>query len=353
MVEQHRARVSLTAYTGSVCALIDAAHAPASLGLRTANLVLRPLVEENINNEFTLLSPQFTSDQAVDKIELQVGNLNRLAGIGNKRSVSTFFGHGIELIHMPYYVCKSTDDDGPVFYLMDAVTGRIETDFRESTWVEGRIQGAQDPGYGSLSLTLHRCGNCGEDLSDSDALVVICDNCNTLTTLDNAIQPELILGVVPSRQMNVDLYLPFWVFALRDEESARLKHAFGSMSPLSQAFVPAFEIRNSEALHRTIIRASLSLTESSASELSSFEHNFMPASEKVDSAKSKLRASYLRAQLERTNHLVENDSLRVGALKALTYVPFRIENYFLVDCCQGTITIEKVPVLGSTASFNS
>jgi len=351
VIEQQHSRVNLAPHSNSVCSLSQAEYAPASLGMRTGNLTLRPLVEENINNDFKLLTPQISTEAAVERVEKQVQNLNRIAGIGNRRSVSKFFGSGMELIQMPYFICTSRDDNGSISYLLDAITGRVETEFRDRAWLDSAVAAASDVQYGSLSLSLHRCGNCGEDLPDSPALLVICKNCGARTTLDGAIDPNITLRAARIEQGSADTFLPFWVFELSDAERARLKHVFGALQNVSDAVVPAFEISNSEAMHRAIVRATLSYSNFTFSEIDALESSYMPVVERIAASRSQLRASYLRAQLERTNHLVESDALNGGQLRAVVYIPFRIENYFLVDCQMGAVTIEKVAVLGRTGSL--
>ncbi len=315
---------------------------PYSLGERTEYVKTMPYSEEHLQLGFELLSIETPWQEAITKANRAVEQLNHISAEESGVNISLLLRPVLSLINFPYFLAEGNVMGRTKSFMLDGLTGRIV--YSCSDGISEQLQIAdhqQSTELGRLGVELHRCSNCGEQLPDTRSYVYICRNCQQLTILEDC--PELnrrILSVQGSANAD-ERYFPFWMFRLSAEQMNVFRIRFGGSENAGAICVPAFRIKNFEALYRLTRRISCAMSKLPMFESRELKENYLPVAVGIAEAGALARVALMREVVGKTEELPRTLADLPFEEVSLFYAPFHPESYFLVDSCLGAVTFEK------------
>jgi len=340
--DQKKVETMLSPYDVTIAAGGLSEIIPYSLGERTEYITTMPYSGEHLQFGFELLSIETSWQDAITKANRAVDQLNHVSADESGVNISLLLRPVLSLINFPYFLAEANVMGKQRSYVLDGLTGRVVYDGNDG--ISERLQIAdlqQSEELGRLGVELHRCSNCGEQLPDTRSYVYICRNCQHLTVLEDC--PELnrrILSVHGSVNDN-DQYFPFWMFRLPAEQMNAFRIRFGGSENAGAICVPAFRIRNFEAMYRLTRRISGAVLKLSMFESQEFKENYLPVMVGIAEAGALAHVALMREVVGKTEELPRTLANLPFEEVSLFYAPFHPESYFLVDSCLGAVTFEK------------
>jgi len=368
-LESEKTDISVTPYSLTIAAGAVFDGIPDSLGMRPGFVKLVPFSDDNISDNFDAL-PVISVDD-IDQ-----------AAFG--RNITELFHPVFSLLFFPYFIAESYQDDYRRF-VIDGVTTRIlklqtpekeydergknnqtfdnfelhpkdggfidEIDNIDVTSESGdgsaeEPNAAEEPNvrFGRLGVEFHRCDTCGVDLPDNKSYVYICRNCHEIKTIDKTFLPiENILISVNERE-SVGESFPFWAFKIPEKNCESLQNLFGGIHESDRLVVPAFKMKNFEALYRLAGRISSAFPRIEFKTVESFDENFRAIDVSMDGAIAYAEILIYRKKLaesaQKTFKPSFEEEFRPEKVD-LFFTPFHPQSYFFVDSVMGTITFEK------------
>ncbi|MCP4567040.1 MAG: hypothetical protein GY841_05605 [FCB group bacterium] len=338
--DQVRTKVKLSPFTSTVTAGPPLAGMPASIGMRSEYIKAYPFSRDRADDQFEYLPVAVPWNQIIEQAQKSVSHKARLnAGVGGKAHSELFNPTG-SLIYFPYFIVDSETGDSNVRLFLDGLSGRIEhADHNPRDWETGEGMSPASGDWGELTVDFHRCGNCGVDLPADQSSVYICQNCHEVTVLDSDL--GIHDGIVSASLNGDDQQFPFWSLTIPPDILVQAGLSLPGNNPPERLVVPAFKIRNFDALARLCRRMTLTLPEMTTTAVKQYDQKFMPAaiglSEAIAMAEIILHTAVLGKGRSLPDASMEFIPDRVG----LVYAPFHPQNYFFVDSVLGTVTFEK------------
>ncbi len=335
--------ISLTPFSNTYRAGVELDDVPVSLGIRADYLRLVPYSNVNIEDGFDcapVMNPWKKVRESIAKGLDSWDNMNT-ADFG-KNQTRLFYPRG-SVIYFPYCRVQCSSSGSYQAFVVDGVTGRIETrkenvdPFSEHDLGEGPLLN-----FGKLTVDLHRCGNCGVDLPGRQSYVYVCHNCHELTFLDNSpLIDKNIRGVIPPKLNSNDKYFPFWAIKIKTADSSRLQRLFGGIYNSDRLVIPGFRAPNFEAVFRLSKRMSAAFPKLNPEPIEIQDDNFHPVTIGLDEALTFAEVVIDREETMRKKSLVAETEHFAPEVIELFYAPFHPESYFFVDSVLGAVTFEK------------
>jgi len=315
---------------------------PYSLGERTEYVKTMPYSEQHLQLGFEPLSIETLWQDAITKANRAVDQLSHISADEFGVNVSLLLRPVLSLINFPYFLAEANVRGKTTSFVLDGLTGRIV--YSCSDGISEHLQIAaqqQSTELGCLGVELHRCRNCGEQLPETRSYVYVCRNCQQLTVLGDC--PELnrrILSVQGSANAD-EQYFPFWMFRLPTEQMNVFRIRFGGNENAEAVCVPAFRIKNFEAMYRLTRRISCAMSKLPMFESRELKENYLPVTVGIAEAGALAHAALMREVVGKTEELPRTLANLPFEEVSLFYAPFHPESYFLVDSCLGAVTFEK------------
>lgn len=338
--EKEQTEISLTPYMTTIPGGCDMNGIPHSIGIRAEYIKMVPFADAELDDEFDPL-PVTRSWESVREALLKradaLGNIIQ-ADFGINRT--EIFYPKASLVYFPYYVVESYPGKDYNRFVVDAVTGRLEQHVTRKP--DSESMAYTDPvGYepGELKIVPHRCGNCGVDLPKDHSYVYICPNCEQLAVLDirsNLSEVAFVETPAPSK----DRLFPFWSFGVSGEQMNDLKRIFGGIYSSDRLVIPAFEVRNFDAVCRLAKRISAAHPKLELRTVDQFDNRFMPVRVNSDEALMLADIFIHRERYSSAGRAGTDDPFRPRDIQ-LFYAPFHLESYFYVDSVLNAVTFEK------------
>jgi DNA-directed RNA polymerase subunit RPC12/RpoP len=331
--------INLTPVTITRLALPELSGVPVCLGLRTDYLRMIPFSQENTEADTTYYSVsvlQETAQTAAFKGVLEAGRIDYSSAGKNRTEV---FSPVAGIVYFPYFRVESISPQGIRTIYIDGVTGKVAGNAEQT--VDSPI--AVSPAgsvvqFGVLTVMLHRCGNCGLDLPLTQSYAYQCHNCGRLAFLErHPLLQEPLMSV--SASTGGDRLFPFWSMQFAEQDRSALRKIFGGISESDRIMVPAFRIRNTEAMYRLCKRMSAAAGRVTFAKLESISSGCTPASVSLREALTMVDVLWRRDLAGR--EMRTNIASGFSPISAqLTFVPFSREQYFYVDTVLKAVTVE-------------
>jgi hypothetical protein len=340
--DQKKVETMLSPYDVTIAAGGLSEIIPYSLGERTEYVKTMPYSEEHLQPGFELLRIETSWQDAITNANRAVEQLNHLSADEFGLNISMLLRPVLSLINFPYFLAEANVKGKQRSFVLDGLTGRVVyncTDgISEKLLIADPRQSAE---LGRLGVVLHRCSNCGEQLPDARSYVYICRNCQQLTVLEDC--PGLkrrILSVHASANAD-DQYFPFWMFRLPAEQMNDFRIRFGGSENAGAICIPAFRIKNYEAMYRLTRRISGAVSKLPMFESQELKENYLPATVGIVEAGALAHVALMREVVGKAEALPRTLADLQFEEVSLFYAPFHPESYFLVDSCLGAVTFEK------------
>ncbi|UCD62592.1 MAG: hypothetical protein JSW34_07425 [Candidatus Zixiibacteriota bacterium] len=341
-VSKNRTEISLSPYTTTTAAGNCLDGVPVSLGMRTEYVKLLPYSTENIDDDFDSLPVVTTWDDVRKDLLLNVSRIAEIDAGSSGPNQTKLFHPKAALVYFPFLIFESYHGGDFNRYVVDGVSGRMLGHVTEmSDESRGQKGDAALLELGALTVEHHRCSNCGLDLPPEQSFIYICRNCHWLTVLGdtgNAVSEIFLAGEIARPG---DRMCPFWSFQLPEDTAPRIKRMFKGIYDSDRLAIPAFKMANFEAMSNLSRRVSAAMPQMALSELESLDNRFAAVSVSLDEALTLAEVIIYRQNFSGPTGIDSADRpLQVKDIQ-MVYVPFRRENYFMVDSNLNAITFAK------------
>jgi hypothetical protein len=345
VTDQKKIETMLSPYVVTIAAGGLAEIIPYSLGERTEYIKTMPYSQEHLQSGFELVMTEVSWQDAIARANRAVDQLNHIAADESGMNISLLLRPVLSLINFPYLLAEASVLGKTRSFVLDGLTGRIiysgNDDISEQFQSAGQQQSTQ---FGYLGVELHRCSNCGEQLPDTRSYVYICRNCQQLTVLGDCHKMNRQILTVQGSESLDEQYFPFWKFELPPGKVDTFRIGFGGSENAGAICVPAFRIRNFEAMYRLTRRISCAITKLPMHESRELRQNYLPVAVGISEAEVLAHVALMREVVGKTEELPRSLAELPFDEASLFYAPFHPESYFLVDSCLGAVTFEKSSV---------
>lgn len=328
--------VRLVPYHSNQMAGPEVSGIPYSLGMRTDYVEMSPYTQDDIDERFDYVPVSKPWDVVLAQINGKSVPRGMAGADPNYPDIKTVLQPKGSVVYFPYFICKS----GGRRLVVDGLNGRVvhEENCRKEEsrdWPDPHLQ------FGRLTVILHRCPTCGEDLPSTQSHVYICNNCHTVVSLDeNNPLEEKVLSAC-GKQKRQDPMFPFWVFKLHRKTVSKIAKLSVMGPPPNRLVIPAFRIANFKVTQRLTQRITAAFQQFPKEPVESFDQNFRSVDVSLSEAKTLAEICLF------CEKAVKKPGLRPEKVKInprgveLFYAPFHAENYFYVDSIINTVTFAK------------
>lgn len=328
-VEEIKQEISLTPHLVTISATPASDLYPYSLGLRTEYIRMKPFEGLKDEDEYIINPVETTIQHAYAQAEKGAEKLTDIGNSTNARNATMLFGLRASLVYFPYYRLSFLVRSNVTSYVIDAVASRVVGEaVVDSNNVASVSQDNQN--YGSLTVELHRCQNCGEDLPTLNSFLYNCRNCGSTCLLESDFDYDRQVLVAATVGKTKSTLMPFW----------RLDYLRNSGGEPKQLAVPAFRVKNFEAMWRLSSRMTASTSQIKFTNEGGVTSEVAPANVGLREAKVIAHAILARQDLKRNAGSLKDIGLKFQRA-TLLLVPFHAESYFLIDSVLSAITIER------------
>ncbi|PWB72116.1 hypothetical protein C3F09_07100 [candidate division GN15 bacterium] len=312
---------------------------PCSLGLRTDYLRMIPFSQESTEPDTTYYSVNVREDLARATAFKGVVEAGKIDYANAAKNSTEIFGSRASVIHFPYFRVDSVTPEGIRTFYIDGVTGKVSGSAEQT--VDSPVLEMEDSSavqFGALKVSLHRCGNCGVDLPATRSCVYQCHNCGRIAFLEShaLLQPTLlsVIGTVKE-----STHFPFWSMQFAEEDQSALRKIFGGILMSDRIMVPAFKIRNTEAMYRLCKRMSAAAGRIEFAQIETLSPASAPATVSLREALTMVELLWHRDLAGREIRTNIDSGFNPISVQ-LAFVPFAKEQYFYVDAALKAVTFE-------------
>ncbi len=338
--EKEKTDISLSPYTTTLTAGMKYDGLPNTLGLRSDYIKLFPLSEEKMEDDFDLLPIYKPWEEIRKSLHTHIGAISsfdsNLFGV-NKTEI---YSPRAMLLYFPFYLFDFYDTEGFNRFVIDGVTGRV---LNHITTLASNTQESYDnPNItlGEISIISHQCHNCGEDLPSVESLVYICRNCQVITDLEPGVEIDEIEEVVHQTEQN-NILVPFWAFKISGVQESTLKSIFGGIYRSDRVIIPAFRVKNYNALFKLCKRMSAAFPQFKLDKISKMDSTYKPVNLPLNEALALTEIFITKDRYKKNiNQKKAPLNLKFDEI-TLLYAPFHLESYFYVDSVLQAVTFEK------------
>lgn len=327
-IEEVKQEITLTPHLVTISASPGSELFPYSLGLRTEYIRMRPFEGLATEDEFAIKHVETAVTHAFAQAEKGALKLSDIGNTTNARNATRLFGLKAALVYFPFFTVTFTERGKAMSYVVDAVAARVVGEAVVES-VDDQVTSTDCPKFGTLGVELHRCTNCGDDLPTQNSILYYCRNCGSMTVLETNGAFDRKVAIAANGCAARSMLMPFWRLELRQVSGDGLQLA-----------VPAFRMKNFEAMYRLSSRMSASLARIEFGSDNPIECEIAPANVSLREAVVLAHALLARTQLNHNSEIVKELDLKISGA-TLFLVPFHTESYFLVDSVLSAITIER------------
>jgi len=312
---------------------------PYSLGLRADYLRMVPFAQETTEADTTYYSisvPQEAAQIAAFKGVVEAGRIDYVNAGRNRTEI---FSPAASIVYFPYFRIESISPRGILTFYVDGVTGKVAGSAEQTA--DSPIAAAPIGSvvqFGALKVSLHRCSNCGVDLPITRSHVYQCHNCGRIAFLERHTLLQTQLQSVVTEAKN-DTLLPFWSMKFAQQDQSALRKIFGGSFGSDRIMVPAFKIKNTEAMYRLCKRMSAAAGRIAFTELETMSPGCVPASVPLREALTIVEVFWHRDLAGREMRTSIASGFNPISAQ-LTFVPFCRDQYFYVDTVLKAVTVE-------------
>ncbi len=338
--EKEKTDISLAPYTTTVSAGTTFDGLPDTLGMRSDYLKIFPLADEKIKEDFDVLSVVSSWEDVRGSLHKYVGAISSYDKNQFGVNKTDLFGPKAMLIYFPFLLFDFYDSDGFNRFVVDGVTGRVLNHITSLNSESSTASPNRTVSIGEIDVVSHRCHNCGVDLPAEESLVYICHNCQVITDLEPGVNIDSISEVVHEKNEH-NIMIPFWAFTIKGVDAELLKSVFGGIYKSERIVIPAFKVKNYNALYKLTKRMSAAFPQFSLEQLTKMGRRYtnvdLPLNE----------ALMLIELFAKTDRYKKNSSDKRSPATfqfdkvTLFYAPFHLESYFYVDSILQAVTLEK------------
>ncbi len=340
-IETRKTDITLSPYTLTVAAGDEVDGVPATLGIRSQYLKMRPYSVDNIQDEFHAMPVITAWQKAFEAADSSARSTSLIEQAAFGSNSTELFMPRASIVYLPILLTETYGSGGVTRYVVDGVTGRVlNNEQRQERDVE-RLDDPVPIEFGQLGVDFHRCGNCGMDLPPVQSYVYVCDNCHQATYLENNAQVTQQILVADDPQAEKDGLYPFWVMSLAGEDQAAVRRLFGGIFDSDSLVIPAFRMSNFETVYRLTRRLSSAYPKLSMAELMEFDRRAIPATLGPTEAQVLAGVMIAREKAARRSQFDGGAEPVIPNQIQLMYLPFHPESYFMVDSVLQTVTFEK------------
>jgi predicted RNA-binding Zn-ribbon protein involved in translation (DUF1610 family) len=340
--EREFTSISLTPFEGSCAAGPEIQEVPETIGIRAEYLRLMPFSEQNIQGTESFSPIKKSLEQAVAQLTQGLGRLSAIDSGAREANRTDLLHHKGSIVYFPYFVADAMLGSRLARFAVDGVTGRV----MGHSWMEEVADSVPEYEplkieFGALDVTLHRCSNCGVDLRASRAFVYQCHNCDRIFFMENDPSLSTEIRIATSAQSAKDTLVPFWSIQIPEEFAPQFKRLFGGIYGSNVLVIPAFQMRNLEAMFRLCKRMSPMAPKLATSVCEKLGANQMPVTVGLDEAMTLTEAIWKRELAGRNQRdRLSGPTFRPTQI-SLLFAPFHSEQYFFVDSFSGAVTFER------------
>ncbi|MBD3402062.1 hypothetical protein GF420_04140 [candidate division GN15 bacterium] len=315
---------------------------PYTIGMRADYVQIVPFARDKMDENYSSLPVDMVREKALEAARQAVNQMGVTWQGDFGRNRTELLHPDCSLIFFPYV---SVEMQAPRYYrfLVDGLTGRV-LHFCDDQMSQGPTIGeSQSPGVelGELTVSLHRCFNCGSDLPRGRSFVYICDNCHVVNTVDGrGLDVDELQWVEPAAG-STDSLFPFWTFDLGDQDSADVARLFGGIHQSGRLVIPALRMPNFEAAFRLTQRISAAIGQFETVPVDLYNERFRPVT--LSPAEARLYAEIMiyRARVKRATDADITQVEFAPTASSIVYLPFQEQAYFYVDSVLNAVTFEK------------
>jgi hypothetical protein len=340
--EQTKTNISLSPYVTSVAAGSDFDGLPKSIGMRGEYIKLTTLSDDKIEDDFDTLPVVISWDEVRKNLN---NNVELIKGIDTDRfnsNITEVYCPKASLIYLSYYVFDYYNKGDFDRFVVDAVTGRMVEQINEPNLDNSKKYSRKiklEPG--ALKVEPHLCNECGESLPQMSSYIYVCNNCETLINLDQTASGIEKLYTATENIDEFDKMVPFWVIKIEDSKDMGLKQIFGGIHHSDCLVLPAFKMKNFNAMLKLTKRMSAAYPRFSMNELYKVKSNFLPVNVTVSDALNYAKIFIRHEELDNKSFKSSEVNIPNFNNARLFYVPFNLENYFYIDSILEAVTLEK------------
>ena len=313
---------------------------PATLGLRAEYLQMVPYAQESAEADTTYHSVVKAPAEVQAAAFKGIVEAGRIDYANADRNRTELFSPIASIIHFPYFRVDAISPSGIDTFYIDGVTGKVAGHAEQNPDSPIALPQAAPSAleFGALKVILHRCGNCGVDLPVTRSLVYQCHNCDRISFLD---RHPLLGDRLPSvtTAAEGDSLLPFWSLRSNVNDRSALRKMFGGIAESDRIMVPAFRLRNTEAMYRLSKRMSAASARMEFRDLTKMSECCTPVTVRLLEALTWVEVLWQRDLAGREMRANIDSGFRPISAQLL-YISFSREQYFLVDTVLRAVTIE-------------
>lgn len=329
VVETPRQRVTLTPFSTTIPAGDICEEIPATIGLRAKYVTLYPLAADKLESGVTLVPVKCLAENAIEEALRISHALSQVATPDFGKNSNRLFPLSASLIFFPYAIFESGSGSAKRSFVIDLLSGDVTKGNSNTTNDESDTFGVPVhlPEVHQVSLSFHRCPNCGHDLSMEQSLVYLCTQCEERIMMENGIPRDVQISFIQSGLNHDDTWFPFWVLT-------------GSQTRV----MPAFRSGNYEAMFRLSQRMTGALPKFTAGSIAKPGFALAPVQVPIEEALAMVQASFARQSAGKSGkgNITVPSGEEVTA--ELLFVPFHREEYFYIDSCLKVVTFEQAAV---------
>ncbi len=316
---------------------------PHSIGMRAEYLKVKPLMPEDGSEDSEFIPISILWQEVKRNLHKSIEMRGRAYGRGKHNRSELFHPEG-SIVYFPFLIAES-EGIGEVYrFVIDGITGRILHMSTTEELSEQQVEKAPSlADFGSVSVKLHRCRNCGIDLPADKSSVYICHNCHQAISIDQ----DFRLGdgvhiVTGEKQLTKhDILFPFWSFRLTPQIVSKLVTPFNLDAPSDRLIVPGFQMANFDALRRCSQRITAIGQSLMTKPVIKYNHLFLPVTVGLSEAELLSEAVLYCSQISKNPNVTADDFDIEPDAVSLFYMPFQAQSYFYVDSLNGDVTFEK------------
>ena len=190
-------------------------------------------------------------------------------------------------------------------------------------------------------MIFHRCHTCGIDLPATRSSGYRCHTCGTVASLETNRVFDGSVQLAAATDNAADHLFPFWVLTTTPEIVRRLASLPAGSVAGDRIIIPGFKMANFETVRRLCQRMTAIFPELMVNVLGDDYRRLAPVTVSLSEAVTMAEIS-LYSVLTSNRFGVKPESAAVHPENAgLLYVPFRRDNYFMIDSALGAVTFEQ------------
>ncbi len=331
---------NLTPFSSTVAAGYKSEEIPYSLGIRAEYIRMVPFARENVTADASCVPVTLPFTSASRDAARMLSGVNSLDAALDRRNQTRLFRPEGTVIYFPYILSETISSGRCRRFVSDGLTGKVVGSSNLVAAAAASSSETEEVAFGSLSVGLHRCANCGVDLPVTQSCVYTCHNCAHVAMLVE--NPFLSSGITIAKTPPnpSDRLIPFWSIRVAKNDAPRLTKLFSGLQELDSILIPGIRVTHVEAMFRLCCRMTTAASRLAWDPLDTMDSRFAPVTLTPAEALRMVEVIASRESMSQESLAGEFTPLQPVEI-SLLYAPFRAEGYFYVDSVLGAVTFEQ------------